>query len=220
MSAQSRELPRMVQFITDQDCGYTLDEIHTVLGTSLIYGELRERPTDEHPRLGQPVIAIMRSPAELPTEGRQFSPEIVTEFTRGTNVLRTGRVEAVTEDPPSRLIGRRLRRRVDAFLDGDLERSDNGALRADLAELIGSAMDELEQRECERREEGHLAAGAVPEDFVTIPTQWRRDLATARQVIDEIDESRSWERPERRRETPRRAAFVDPPSHAFPSLQV
>jgi hypothetical protein len=91
-------LPRRVHFITDSDRGFTLEQIRTVRGGDIIYGELHERPTDEQPHRLLPGIAIMRSADELPTVGRPFNPEIVTDITRGTTVLRTGLVEIVSED--------------------------------------------------------------------------------------------------------------------------
>ena len=91
-------VPRRVHFITDSDRGYTLEQIRTVRGSDIIYGELHERPTDEQPHRLLPAIAIMRTVDDLPTVGRPFSPEIVTDITRGTTVLRTGLVEIVSED--------------------------------------------------------------------------------------------------------------------------
>ena len=93
-----RGLPRRVHFITDADRGYTLKRIRTVAGSGIIYGELHERPTDERPQPLLPAVAIMRTPDDLPTVGRPFSPEIVTDMTRGTTVLRTGLVEIVSDD--------------------------------------------------------------------------------------------------------------------------
>ena len=93
-----RAVPRRVHFITDADRGYTLARIRTIPGSGIIYSELYERPTDEKPQPILPAVAIMRTPDDLPTVGRQFSPEIVTDRTRGTCVLRTGLVEIVTEE--------------------------------------------------------------------------------------------------------------------------
>ena len=103
MDARDREvpprgLPRRVHFITDADRGYTLKRIRTLAGSGIIYGELHERPTDEQPQPLLPAVAIMRTPDDLPTVGRPFSPEIVTDMARGTTVLRTGLVEIVTEE--------------------------------------------------------------------------------------------------------------------------
>jgi len=98
MDAREYSMPLRVHFITDSDRGYTLSGLRSVRGSDIIYGELHERPTDERPQRVLPAIAIMRTADDLPTVGRPFSPEIVTDLTRGTTVLRTGRVEIVTEE--------------------------------------------------------------------------------------------------------------------------
>lgn len=100
--AGDHRVPLMVHFITDSDRGYTLSGIRSVHGSDIVYGELHERPTDERPQRLLPAIAIMRTADDLPTVGRPFSPEIVTDLTRGTTVLRTGRVEIVTEEDAAR----------------------------------------------------------------------------------------------------------------------
>ena len=102
MEARDRSLPVRVHFITDSDRGYTLEGLRSVRGSDIIYGELHERPTDERPQRLLPALAIMRTADDLPTVGRPFSPEIVADLTRGTTVLRTGRVEIVTEDNAAR----------------------------------------------------------------------------------------------------------------------
>jgi hypothetical protein len=88
-----------MHFITDSDRGYSLKDIRAISGTSLIYSELHERPTDEHPQGVLPALAVMRSRADLPTTGRPFNAEIVTNDVRGTVILSTGTVEVVSEDP-------------------------------------------------------------------------------------------------------------------------
>ena len=98
MDARDHPMPLCVHFITDADRGYTLSGLRSVHGSDIIYGELHERPTDERPQPVLPAIAIMRTADDLPTVGRPFSPEIVTDLTRGTTVLRTGRVEIVTKE--------------------------------------------------------------------------------------------------------------------------
>ena len=102
MDARDRAMPLQVHFITDSDRGYTLSGIRSVRGSDIVYGELHERPTDERPQRVLPAIAIMRTADDLPTVGRPFSPEIVTDLTRGTTILRTGRVEIVTEEEAAR----------------------------------------------------------------------------------------------------------------------
>ena len=98
MDARDSSLPPRMHFVTDSDRGYTLEGLRSVRGSDIIYGELHERPTDQRPQRLLPAIAIMRTADDLPTVGRPFSPEIVTDLTRGTTVLRTGRVEAVTDE--------------------------------------------------------------------------------------------------------------------------
>jgi hypothetical protein len=102
MDARDQAMPLRMHFITDSDRGYTLSGIRSVRGSDIIYAELHERPTDERPQRVLPAIAIMRTADDLPTVGRPFSPEIVTDLTRGTTVLRTGRVEVVTEEDAAR----------------------------------------------------------------------------------------------------------------------
>lgn len=102
MDARDYPMPLRVHFITDSDRGYTLEGLRSVRGSDIIYGELHERPTDERPQRLLPAIAIMRTADDLPTVGRPFSPEIVSDLTRGTTVLRTGRVEIVTEEDAAR----------------------------------------------------------------------------------------------------------------------
>jgi len=121
MDAREYSMPLRVHFITDSDRGYTLSGLRSVRGSDIIYGELHERPTDERPQRVLPAIAIMRTADDLPTVGRPFSPEIVTDLTRGTTVLRTGCVEIVTEEDAALAhesaemsewpLGRSLRRR-------------------------------------------------------------------------------------------------------------
>jgi hypothetical protein len=98
MDARLRPLPRRVHFVTDADRGYTLDEIHAVEGTGIIYSELHERVTDADRLSILPAVAIMRTADDLPAVGRDFTPEIVSHLTRGTNVLNAGRVEAMMEE--------------------------------------------------------------------------------------------------------------------------
>ncbi len=98
MDARDSSLPPRMHFVTDSDRGYTLEGLRSVRGSDIIYGELHERPTDQRPQRLLPAIAIMRTADDLPTVGRPFSPEIVTDLTRGTTVLRTGRVEVVTNE--------------------------------------------------------------------------------------------------------------------------
>ena len=99
MDARLHPLPRRVHFVTDTDRGYTLNEIHAVEGTDIIYSELHERLTDTDRLSILPAVAIMRTADDLPAVGRDFTPEIVSQLTRGTNVLNAGRVEAMTEEP-------------------------------------------------------------------------------------------------------------------------
>jgi hypothetical protein len=99
MDTRLHPLPRRVHFVTDTDRGYTLDEIHAVEGSGIIYSELHERATDEGRTAILPAVAIMRTADDLPEVGREFTPEIVSHLTRGTNVFRTGRVEALMEEP-------------------------------------------------------------------------------------------------------------------------
>jgi hypothetical protein len=102
MDARDPSLPLRMHFVTDADRGYTLEGLRSVRGSDIIYGELHERPTDERPQRLLPAIAIMRTADDLPTVGRPFSPEIVTDLTRGTTVLRTGCVEVVTNEIAAR----------------------------------------------------------------------------------------------------------------------
>ncbi len=99
MDARLHPLPRRVHFVTDTDRGYTLDQIHAVEGTGIIYSELHERVTDADKLSVLPAVAIMRTAEDLPAVGRDFTPEIVSHLTRGTNVLNAGRVEALMEEP-------------------------------------------------------------------------------------------------------------------------
>jgi hypothetical protein len=99
MERNVRPLPRRVHFVTDGDRGFTLDQIHAIEGSDIIYSELHERVTDENRLAVLPAVAIMRTAAELPVVGREFCPEIVSQLTRGTNVFRTGLVEALVEEP-------------------------------------------------------------------------------------------------------------------------
>jgi hypothetical protein len=94
-----RPLPRRIHFVTDTDRGFTLDQIHIVEGSDIIYSELHERLTDGDRIPVLPAVAIMRTLDDLPAVGRDFNPEIVSELTRGTNVFCAGRVEALTEEP-------------------------------------------------------------------------------------------------------------------------
>lgn len=98
MQARDHSVPLRVHFITDADRGYTLERLRTIQGSGIIYGELHERPTDEQPQPILPALAIIRTQDDLPSVGREFSPEIVTDRTRGTCILRTGLVEIVTEE--------------------------------------------------------------------------------------------------------------------------
>jgi hypothetical protein len=94
-----RLLPRRIHFVTDADRGYTLDQIHAVEGSGIIYSELHERAGDADHIAVLPAVAIMRTADDLPAIGRDFTPEIVSDITRGTNVFCAGRVEALTEEP-------------------------------------------------------------------------------------------------------------------------
>jgi hypothetical protein len=153
---QSR-VPRRVHFITDSDCGYTLEQIRTAPGSGILYAELHQRPTDEQRQRSLPAIAIMRTADELPAIGRSFSPEILSEAIRGTAILGTGRVEIVWEEPPSRLID-------EAEAAARVERSPRPT-----------------------RGEGPGWGDAIDDDLAGVPPQWVDDLATARQVLVEID---------------------------------
>ena len=95
----ARPLPRRIHFVTDTDRGFTLDHIHAVAGSDLIYSELHERVTDSHLIPVLPAVAIFRTTDDLPAVGLDFSPEIVSVITRGTNVFCAGRVEALAEEP-------------------------------------------------------------------------------------------------------------------------
>jgi hypothetical protein len=99
MDTRLHPLPRRGPFVTDADRGYTLDQIHAVEGTGMIYSELHERATDTDRLSILPAVAIMRTADDLPVVGRDFTPEIVSHLTRGTNVLNAGRVEALMEEP-------------------------------------------------------------------------------------------------------------------------
>ena len=99
MDRHVHPLPRRVHFVTDNDRGFTLNEIHVVEGSDIIYSELHERVTDLDRLAVLPAVAIMRTADELPVVGREFCPEIVSQLTRGTNVFHSGRVEALVEEP-------------------------------------------------------------------------------------------------------------------------
>jgi len=99
MERPVRRLPRRVHFVTDTDRGYTLDQIHAIEGSGIIYSELHERATDKAQAAILPAVAIMRTADDLPRVGRPFTPEIVSHLTRGTNVFQAGCVEALTEEP-------------------------------------------------------------------------------------------------------------------------
>jgi hypothetical protein len=98
MERPARPLPLRVHFVTDADRGYTLDQIHAIEGSGMIYSELHERATDADQLSILPAIAIMRTADDLPCVGRPFTPEIVSHLTQGTNVFKCGRVEALTEE--------------------------------------------------------------------------------------------------------------------------
>ena len=74
MGIGRHSLPRRVYFVTDADRGYTLDRIHTVEGSDIVYGELHQRATDEEKVPLLPALAIMRTSADLPAVGREFTP--------------------------------------------------------------------------------------------------------------------------------------------------
>jgi hypothetical protein len=182
--------PQRVHFITDSDCGYTLKQIRFVPGGGTLYGELHQRPTDERLHRALPAIAIVRTPEELPTVGLSFSPEILTDVSRGTAVLHTGRVEIVSEEPPSRLLSKQLQRDVDALLSGRIAPSDCVGLRESLETVVSAAAARIE-----RRGEGGRACRPdwtclVDEDLAGVPRQWIEDLATARQALAEISATR------------------------------
>jgi hypothetical protein len=99
MDVRRRPLPRRVHFVTDTERGYTLDQIRFVEGSDMVYSELHERATDRQQLAILPAVAIMRTPDELPQVGRDFTPEVVSELTQGTNLFNAGRVEALTEEP-------------------------------------------------------------------------------------------------------------------------
>ena len=181
-----RGVPRRIHFITDADCGYTLDQIRAVPGSHILYAELHQRPTDDHRQRSLPAIAVMRSADELPTVGRAFSPEILTAAIRGTAALSTGRVEIVWEEPPSRLLDEGLRQRVDALLSGRSSPSDCIDLRATLATAVSTLAPHVEWR----RRQGPGRPDwetLVDDDLAGVPAEWIEDLAAARQALDELD---------------------------------
>ena len=98
MGIGRHSLPRRVYFVTDADRGYTLDRIHAVEGSDIVYGELHQRGTDEDKVPLLPALAIMRTSADLPEVGRDFTPELVSHLTRGTTVFKAGGVEALMEE--------------------------------------------------------------------------------------------------------------------------
>jgi hypothetical protein len=181
-----RGVSRRMHFITDADCGYTLENIRAVPGSHMLYAELHQRPTDDHRQRSLPAIAVMRSTDELPTVGRAFSPQILTAAIRGTAVLSTGRVEIVWEDPPSRLLDEGLRQRVDALLSGRISPTDCIDLRATLATAVSTLSPRVECRRRHRR--GHSDwETLVDDDLAGVPAEWIEDLADARQALDELD---------------------------------
>jgi len=129
----------------------------------------------------------MRTADELPVIGRSFSPEIVNEAIRGTAVLHTGRVEIVWEEPPSRLVDEAVRQQMDALLSGSTSASDCGCLKETLAAVVAEAAAHVERSRRQTRGEGPGWGDAVDDDLAGGPPQWIEDLATARQVLLEID---------------------------------
>jgi hypothetical protein len=87
MERPARLLPLRVHFVTDADRGYTLEQIHSIEGSGIIYSELHERATDADELSILPATAIMRTAGDLPDVGRPFTPEIVSHLTRETNVF-------------------------------------------------------------------------------------------------------------------------------------
>ena len=181
-----RGTPRRIHLVTDADCGYTLEEIRAVPGSHILYAELHQRPTDDRRQRSLPAIAVMRSTAELPTVGREFTPEILTDAVRGTTALSTGRVEMVWEEPPSRLIDEELREQVDDLLAGRVSPSDCTDLRATLATTVSALVLRVERR---RRGRGRRPdwETLVDDDLAGVPAEWIEDLAAVRQELDEID---------------------------------
>jgi hypothetical protein len=179
--------PQRVHFITDSDCGYTLNQIRFAPGGGILYGELHQRPTDEHLHRALPAIAIVRTPEELPTVGLRFSPEILTDVSRGTAVLHTGRVEIVSEEPPSRLMSELLRRDVDALLSGRIASSDCAGLRESLEAAVSAAAARIERGGAAGRACRPDWTCLVDDDLAGVPRQWIEDLASARQALAELD---------------------------------
>jgi hypothetical protein len=181
-----RGVARRMHFITDADCGYTLENISEVPGSHILYAELHQRPTDDHRQGSLPAIAVMRSSDELPTVGRAFSPQILTPALRGTAALSTGLVEIVWEDPPSRLLDEELRQQVDALLSGRISPSECIDLRAPLATAVSTLAPRVECRR--RRGRDHLDWEAlVDEDLAGVPAEWIEDLADAREALDALE---------------------------------
>ena len=162
--------PRRVHFITDADCGYTLEQIRTAPGSSILCAELHQRPTDERRQRTLPAIAIMRSADELPAVGRSFSPEILSDAIRGTAVLHTGCVEIVWEDPPA---------------------LDRGGLRENLAAVMAEAAAHVGQVRSPGGEEVPGGDDATDDEIAGVPPQWVEDLAAARRVLVEIAAGRA-----------------------------
>lgn len=184
-------VPRRVHFITDTDCGYTLEQIRQAPGSGILYAELHQRPTDETLLRSLPAIAIMRTADELPAVGRSFRPEILNDAVRGTAVLHTGRVEIVWEDPPSGFVDDAVRRQMDALLCGGMPASDCDGLKRTLAAVVAEAAAHVERGRSTGHEERLDWADAIDDDLAGVPPQWVEDLATARQVLVEIDAARA-----------------------------
>ncbi len=181
-----RGVPGRIHFITDADCGYTLQQIRAVPGSDILYAELHQRPTDGRRQRALPALAIMRSLDELPTVGHAFTPEILADALRGTAALSTGRVEIVWEEPPSGL-DEGLRQQVDDLLIGRLSPSECVDLRAPLSSVVSNLTPRVERRR--RQEHGRRSdwEALVDDDLAGVPAEWVEDLAAARQALYEID---------------------------------
>ena len=166
------DLPQRVHFITDTDCGFTLERIRLAPDGGILYGELHQRPTDERLLAALPAIAIMRTLDELPSVGRRFRPEILSAIARATLVLDTGRVEIVSEDCPSRLMSRGLQTRAEAFLTGCLAPDEYGDLRESLAAALSKAAKRIELRHRPRDEGAPSWTRFIDEDLVRLPMDW------------------------------------------------
>ncbi|NLE22941.1 MAG: hypothetical protein GX624_09205 [Actinobacteria bacterium] len=187
-----RAVPRRIHFITDADCGYTLQQIRAVPDSDILYAELHQRPTDGRRQRALPALAIMRSPDELPTVGRAFTPEILADALRGTAPLHTGRVEIVWEEPPSGLLDEELRQELDDLLTGRLSASECVDLRARLVSVISSLAARVEQRRPDDAPRPDWEAH-VDDDLAGVPAEWVEDLAAARQALHEIDDALAME---------------------------